>query len=123
MKTAELTGALLGYWVGVSDGLLVEIRNGTCIREVANGKHAFNPSEDWSQGGPIIERERIAVVRFEHEWCAYLSSPGKAGAGGWYGDFSIDVSDGDANGVGETALIAAMRAYVASKYGDEVPDQ
>jgi hypothetical protein len=53
-------------------------------------------STDWAQGGAIIEREGIALIP---GWTA--ERPG----------FSAD---------GETALIAAMRCYVASKLGDEV---
>ena len=53
-------------------------------------------STDWAQGGAIIEREGIALLP---GWTA--ERPG----------FSAE---------GETALISAMRCYVASKLGDEV---
>jgi hypothetical protein len=56
----------------------------------------YSPSSDWSQGGPIIERERILVAPKRAEW--------RALCGPW-----------DVNG--PTPLVAAMRAYVASKCG------
>ena len=60
-------------------------------------------STDWSQGGPIIERERITIDPFDDfpNWCATI--PGH--------QYRV---------YGPTLLIAAMRCYVASKLGDEV---
>jgi len=64
-------------------------------------------STDWAQGGPIIEREKIAIL-----------SP-------MTGEF-WDARDGKRLETpfvywrGPTPLIAAMRCYVASKLGDEV---
>ena len=60
-------------------------------------------STDWSQGGPIIEREEIAL------W--------PDAEGGWLA--SADNGKG-CDFHGPTPLIAAMRCYVASKLGDEV---
>lgn len=66
-------------------------------------------STDWSQGGPIIERERIRIVPFP---------PSRTKEGWWAGfDYTTGASIGCA---GPTPLIAAMRCYVASKLGDEV---
>ena len=66
----------------------------------------FSPSTDWSQGGPIIERERIAV-QFGPQWTAVHSRR--------LGRFNY----------GPTPLVAAMRCFVASRLGDEVdvPDK
>lgn len=70
------------------------------------GLDGFEPSTDWSQGGPIIERELISVSSQTngHSWAA-------KGAHNY--------------SYGPTPLIAAMRCYVASKLGDEVdvPDE
>ena len=62
-----------------------------------------SPSTDWSQGGPIIEREKITLDPFDDSpnWCATI--PG----------YMYRV-------YGHTPLIAAMRCLVASKLGDEV---
>ncbi|UUZ75415.1 DUF2591 domain-containing protein [Polaromonas sp. P1(28)-13] len=66
----------------------------------------YNPSEYWSQGGPIIEREKLDVLYIgdgvqQHEWRA------EAVGGYSYAE-------------GPTPLIAAMRCFVAGKLGDEV---
>lgn len=62
----------------------------------------YEPSASWAQGGPIIEREMIELQPF--------------GPYGWNAiNFSRSVAE-----FGQTALIAAMRCYVASKLGDEV---
>jgi hypothetical protein len=64
-------------------------------------------STDWAQGGPIIERERI-TIEWEGDpdsWCACIMA--------------------DQEVYGPTALIAAMRCYVASKMGDtiDIPEE
>ena len=97
MKTSELTDAALdravakaaGYSLNTLD-LLYDIK---CYSK-------FNPSTNWAQGGPIIEREGIEV-RGKAPNC-YASYPK-------YPTYH-----------GPTPLIAAMRCYVASKLGDEV---
>jgi len=63
------------------------------------------PSTAWEHGGPIIERERITLEFLDGEWCAWAQSP--QGADG-------------RDGRGQTPLIAAMRAYVSSKFGEMV---
>ena len=60
-----------------------------------------SPSIDWSQGGPIIERERIELK--DDGGTDWLAS---------HNNESVEF--------GPTPLIAAMRCYVASKLGDEV---
>jgi hypothetical protein len=69
-----------------------------------------NYSTDWAQGGPIIERERIAVKVNGYGWW-FARVGGDFGQGEWV--------------LGDTPLIAAMRVFVASKLGDEidVPDE
>lgn len=96
MKTSDLQGHQLDCWVARAQGW-----------EVSKSdyyKHQWKPSIDWSQGGPIIEREQID---FED--------------GGTYAVIDRDC-DGVWTGSGSSHLLAAMRAYVASKFGDEVPD-
>jgi hypothetical protein len=73
----------------------------------------LNYLTDWAQGGPIIERERIATwfERYEDE---------DAGLPCWFA-----AKYGEREYPGPTLLIAGMRCYVASKLGDkvEVPDE
>jgi hypothetical protein len=68
-----------------------------------DGNIYWQPSTDWAQGGPIIEREKIAVWHRGDEW------PWRA-----------QQSDTSHLKGGTTPLIAAMRCYVASKLGDTV---
>jgi hypothetical protein len=107
MKTSELTGAALDWAVALCNGIVDKWFDSGHL--TVNGE-IYSPSTDWSQGGSIIEREKIAV-RFEPE-CHWLFAPPEAT---WLANY---------NGVGEwhgpTPLVAAMRCYVASKLGDEV---
>jgi hypothetical protein len=66
----------------------------------------FTPSTDWAHGGPIIERERILVQ----------PEIGKKGCGNAWNAISM----ADTEAYGPTPLIAAMRAFVASKLGDTI---
>ena len=95
MKTSELTGAALDWAVSV------------CEHNVGwepEGEDRDYYSTDWSQGGPIIEREKLTVAPYQD--------------GGWLCTHPTDRWHG--NKSGPTPLIAAMRCYVASKLGDEV---
>ena len=80
----------------------------------------YEPSTDWAQGGPIIEREITKVFRnVGGTWSAMILK-----------DIPIPFEDRGTslaltrraqwNGAGPTPLVAAMRCYVASKLGDEV---
>ena len=105
-KTQELTGAALDWAVAKCEGIDVEYVNDgitQCLLQIQGGRYA--PSSDWSQGGPVIERELIrldtACNYTDGKWKARIDS-----VGGWW--------------PGETPLIAAMRCFVASKRGEEV---
>jgi hypothetical protein len=105
VKVSELIGAELDYWVGAAEGMVVEIKDGVCFREVRDGKRVYSPSKDWSEGGEIIEKENIC----------------------WYeqGD-ELVVEAGELNRarmklpILTPKLMAAMRCLVTSKYGEEV---
>lgn len=68
-------------------------------------------STDWSLGGPIIARERIDVTVAGDFWDGKIV--------GWRGTEEDGVAF-DTLASGPTPLIAAMRAYVASKFGETV---
>jgi Protein of unknown function (DUF2591) len=76
----------------------------------------FEFSTAWAQGGPIIEREGIAVVKF------YEPVDGPVSDGCEWAALTLDDST---RRDGPTPLVASMRCYVASKLGDEVdvPDE
>lgn len=113
MKTNELTGAALDWAVAKCEGIeVVSLKEGRAIFSDRNDDGALNEmpinySTDWSQGGPIIEREMIELVpHTDALWDAM------------YRDQHIPND-------GPTPLIAAMRCYVAFKLGDtvELPEE
>lgn len=73
----------------------------------AEGPHAYTPSANWADGGPIIEREHIKLAPFSETYWEAVVYDFKTEPDRWPGR-------------GPTPLIAAMRAYVASKFGEEV---
>lgn len=76
----------------------------------------FHPSTDWSQGGPIIEREGLGVSQHGN----ILDRPeGRWQCVGYAGGVLLG-NHRPICAYGPTPLIAAMRCYVASKLGDEV---
>jgi hypothetical protein len=106
MKTNELTGAALDWAVTKCEGFDPETLNTKTGVVYSLRYGVYTPSTDWAQGGPIIEREKIAVVyRAGGYWLAYTHE-----------NHQGRQADAD----GPTPLIAACRCYVASKLGDEV---
>ena len=124
-KVSELQGALLDAAVALVEGYEVQPGNEHWVRRADTGVR-MTPwfSRDWKQGGPIIERERIAIVASTGydtdgplEWCASV------GAFSHYIDEPLPFRSYRHDppvGSGATPLIAAMRAHVASKFGDTV---
>ena len=81
----------------------------------------WRPSENWAQGGPIIERENIS----SHRNIANIeTSPGvwELTPTHWTAqmDYSLKFMAYTYSATGPTLLIAAMRSYVTSKLGEEV---
>jgi len=118
IKTSELTGAALDWAVAKCEGWdefdvhsngafeLERSDTGDCL-----WLNCFEPSTEWAQGGPIIEREKIAAVyRAGEYWLAYTHE---------------NYQGRQADAYGPTPLIAAMRCYVASKLGDtiDIPEE
>jgi len=114
-KTSELIGAELDKWTALADecipvmtGEFSHDEEGGDIRDecYVNG-FLYEPSTNWQQGGPLIEKYNIELQT--------------SGDGLWLANIWHEVECTSAEG-GETPLIAAMRCIVASKYGDEVND-
>lgn len=125
MKVSELSGALLDEWVARAEGHTVELRFraevNAKIRVICNGTHTRGVprySADWAQGGPIMERNLIGFTTgfSEGEWCAAIDL-------NVHTHFDGGVLDGKHFMTGPTPLIAAMRCFVASKFGEEVADE
>lgn len=124
MKVSELSGTPLDYWVARAEGYDPEKEqvilhvDGTCriaYHEDDDPDSRYNPSQSWMWGGPIIERAKID-----------LKSPPNIDAPDEHIDWAASVDDRSVSYTvewyGETPLLAAMRAYVASKFGKEVGD-
>lgn len=117
IKTSELQGAALDWAVAKCEGLM---QGQIAVDGVSRG--FYKPSTDWAQGGPIIEREKISVLRGND-----LYFPKGNEKGEFYEPLWIATrTEGPLfEAWGSTPLIAAMRCYVSSKLGDEVevPDE
>ena len=112
-KTSELTGAALDWAVakceGKTDGELVTHDEFYWDGEGLQWAIEYTPSTNWSQGGPIIEREKLILGYIGEIWeCRYFDE----------GKFKNCE-------YGPTPLIAAMRCFVTSRLGEEVevPDE
>lgn len=118
IKTSELTGRALDWVVAEMEGLRPDFSQ-QYYGSFATGKEhsgcsegkPYSPSTDWEQGGPLIERERVEIVPWNEppgveDWAART--------------FPRPSLDPSKESRGHTALIAAMRAIVAAKLGEEV---
>ncbi|RQU16238.1 DUF2591 domain-containing protein [Burkholderia cenocepacia] len=121
MKASQLTGTQLDYWVAKAENYKIDATfekglNPNLYVFVDGELIDFAPSVNWAQGGPIVERAHIGFAQMFFRgppggWTAFVNARG-----------TVVGLDGDFDADGPTQLIAAMRAYVASKFGDEVPD-
>lgn len=107
MRVMCLEGALLDFWVAKSEGMKVATgpRQGEAVTIMdpdSGAPRHFRPSQDWSQAGPIItddwySLEDVLAETIGPQWPfhkAFRDDPLK-----WL-----------------------MRAYVTTKFGDEVED-
>ena len=86
-----------GWWVWLAQpGSMLVGPGGDTV-----GRRFYSPSTNWSQGGPIIEREGISIYRMTSDWSAAYNPSG-------------------ATQDGPTPLIAVMRCYVSSCLGSEI---
>ncbi|MDY0096408.1 MAG: DUF2591 family protein [Candidatus Vecturithrix sp.] len=136
MRTGDLTGPLLDYWVGKADNKKVRIipsgsypyddreteiffhgeadgylYPGTIGLSTSDTIPEYSPSTNWSQGGTIIEWEKIAYEPNpggRNVWSACCGNLDKDPILQWVG--------------GDTLLVSAMRAFVTSKFGEEVDE-
>lgn len=126
MKVSELSGALLDYWVARAEGLkpffleddccvLVGFNSSTDPAGDTTEPAAYAPSVAWEDGGPIIQKHHISVG-----WC-YASKTWQADCPRFKdGKFVGRVQQWCDT---DEPLVAAMRCFVASRFGDEVDDE
>jgi len=107
MKTHELTNVQLDWAVAQCEAVAVIYHDDGITRCImkSDGRNGYEgryqPSTDWAQGGPIIEREKIEVFHERNEWGALIN-----------GNFEFNCC--------VTPLFAAMSCYVASKLGYDI---
>jgi hypothetical protein len=114
LKVKELEGPMLDCCVAMvetiaavwnADGICYALPAAREARGKAEPKpERYSPSTDWACGGPIIEREGIELERLSGVWHA-----------------RVRTADGSlaAEAQHPSALVAAMRAYVASRLGSD----
>lgn len=99
VKTCDLTGAALNWAVNVCEGFTPQVGiNPYGYAVLLNGRNYL----DWSEGGPLSERELIATLPCPRGWAARRN------------EMNAPYHEGP------TLLVAAMRCRVASKLGDEI---
>jgi len=128
MKVSDLQGAELDFWVAKAIGW-TEGRLGTQDRNDPEprgwyGKGAgqygikrayFNPSTNWAQGGPLIEKYITDIHKYgEYKMTLYKNKPS--------GKWNAKIYSKNIVAYGPTPLIAAMRAIVTSVYGGNVDE-
>jgi hypothetical protein len=77
MKTSDLIGKALDQAVGVCkkwDVRVAESGNVYVIAKTSGNIHDCVPSSNWTQGGPIIEQEKIEIKPVYSGWAAYLGN-------------------------------------------------
>lgn len=119
INVSELTGAALDWAVAKCEGWMSEEHAEGSEFWMEHEKHSprysgeLAYSSDWSQGGPIVERECIHLCPIFYgvspSWKAWKDSE----------------SGQEPRETGIDPLVAGMRAYVASKLGDsvDIPDE
>lgn len=113
-KVSGLDGPLLDAAVALADD---HVEGPLWKMAVAVGSiEPYSPSTSWSQAGPIIDREKIGVYPGVDP-CSGKPYTGEASL--WFavvgGSSAPRLTE-----TGPTPLIAAMRAYVRSRFGDKV---
>ncbi len=111
VKVSELSTDQLNYLVAKIEGeAYSSVSMTNCI---GMEFPATDYATDWSQGGPVIARELLTLEPLLADDCTLI----RWDCRNWKGD-GVDYH-------GATPLIAAMRCYVASKFGVEVevPDE
>ncbi len=113
MKTTDLIGPALDWAVGKCEEIKIDFintRKGVVVLEINPADEDvsthYHPSTNWARGGPLIDKARILLYPMpgqQDRWAARVTCPIE-------GNYMY----------GDTALIAAMRAYVFFTLGFEV---
>jgi len=115
IKVQDLSGTAL-------DWVVAKCEQGGQLPPDFNPRYSLPYSTDWSDGGPLIERENIGL-REPRDACK-PDGVVVLKINYWYARTMKENGDTCVQN-GPTALVAAMRCYVASKMGSEIeiPDE
>lgn len=132
--TKELIGLELDWAVAKCEGLSVQLSIELGISKLLKSNvEYYSPSTLWSQAGVIIDTNGISIIRCrdDYDYCNNIPIPEWAATTGQH-DFYQGYEDNEPSLAqferdlvfGNTPLIAAMRAYVISKLGNnvDIPD-
>jgi hypothetical protein len=115
-KVSDMHGDELNGWVAIAEGKRPQMDDrqpGLWLPNAGAARTQWEPASNWAQGGPIVEREKL-TTRFD-----------SAGGGAWVAGYEVGFDDDpfelEHSATGPTLLIAAMRAYVVSKFTND-PD-
>ena len=118
VKTRELVGEQLAWAVGKVEGLDVQLvppEYGNPWRvfvryraSVTERTERYNPQEDWSQGGPLIEKYAAMVRGFPNQMYETLAIA------------RVRIDGNLAWRSGNTPLVALCRALLCAKQGEIV---
>mgnify|MGYP001118831958 CR=1 FL=1 len=122
VKTSALSGDALDWAVASIEWAAHDSDTNILMVTVGDDNGwVYNPTENWSQAGPIIEREEIHLLGpYEHHpkgltgWGSHAKYRGKTNPGS-----ALAVAHGP------TPLVAAMRCFVLDKLGDtiDIPEE
>lgn len=107
MKVISLEAPLLNFWIAKSLGLPTledgQIKGAVRVTNAISGEtESFQPTTDWSQAGPILEKNWYEIETMMNEWFGPRWAHMK--------DFRND------------PLTWLMRGFVALNFGDEVEE-
>lgn len=119
IKTAELEGAALDWAVAKAIGANID-HELTHSRKVwaawgdLSSPERFNPSEDWAQGGPLIDQYKVEFRARGDSYECRVEMWDNEGIG--YDEIKT---------TGPSHLVAAMRAIAMAELGDavDVPEE
>lgn len=135
MNIEQLSAQQLDYWVAQAEGVkLLDPVYGQDLwlaipSARANEPYAerWSPSTLWHQGGPLIEKHELTLIRWKYEVGEYDYEQGRRDFWGAFepcASHYLDVyrSDWDEYPFdrGDTALQVVCRIIVKAKFGDEV---
>lgn len=120
VKTSELIGPALDWVVAQAIGNPAHMQEDGDGTVVHGYSAVWSPSTDWSQGGPLIEKYQVATIPEAHDGRTGTECSEK-----WYAVIYYDGGEQYTAERCDSPLIAACRAIVAAKLGDQVdvPDE